>query len=949
MFLLVLLSGDIELNPGPHRPKHPARSCRILYSNIRGLHKNIKDLTMASMDYDIVFCSETLVSNHRHISELLMPGFNKPLLIRSDSLPRARGMSLYLRSGYNAQPLTKFLCHCHEIQLVKVSSKYHNHYIFSLYRNPDANNNLYDCLLNALALIQSVDVKSSFIFLGDVNAHHQEWLNSVSPTNRNGHAALDFANLSGCEQLIDEPTHISGNCLDLVFTDVPGVVETAVLALVGTSDHNAISCQINLQFTVPDITISRKVYLKSQVNWDNVCDDVTNIQWNHIIRSEDPVSSLNNSLLDILQRRVPSKLIKSRMKDKAWFNDNCKRAYNNKQSAYHRWRRNRTQLLWGDYVHLRSVAQRVYSTAEREYNSHLQEVLAGATQPHKWWSSLKASLFGIDSTMPALRDSDGSISFDPLTKANMLSNTFVNKQSDQELQLPLTCFPSPNLKSIAFKSAELRQYLLDLDTYGGIDPDGFFPLFFKKIAVVLAPKLAIVFRLLLKSGSFPLCWRKASITPIPKGATASSSPSEYRPISITPILSKIFERVLARRLSSYCNHLDFIPKSQFGFRKGLGTCDALLTLSHDLQSSLDKGYESRVVAIDFSSAFDLVNHKALLYKLQLMGIGGSLLSIFKDFLTDRSQRVVVDGCTSVSVPVVSGVPQGSVLGPLLYILFTADLGSELENKINSYADDTTLYSSIPSPECRIEVAESLNRDLAKITSWCELWGMKLNAKKTHSIIISRSRTLAPPHPCLQVSGEQIEDVTHLRLLGVTLDPKLTFEKHIRSLSSTIAQKIGLLRKCYKTFACETTVIKSFYAFILPHFEYCSPVWNSAADCHLKLLDRALNSIKFILPALSLDLHHRRRVGGLSLLFKIINNTQHPLHSVLPEPFIPIRATRFTRSLNGLAMTPINVSTSQFSRCFIPSLIAVWNHLPNEVVQSTHISAFKSRVNVLLQQ
>ncbi|KAK3894304.1 hypothetical protein Pcinc_001927 [Petrolisthes cinctipes] len=643
----------------------------------------------------------------------------------------------------------------------------------------------------------SVDVKSSFIFVGDVNAHHQEWLNSVSPTNRHGHAALDFTNLSGCEQLITGPTHISGNCLDLVLTDVPGVVETIVLAPVGTSDHNSISCKINLEFTVPDITITRKVYLKSRVNWDNVCDDVTNIQWNHILRSDDPVSSLNNSLLEILNRRVPSKLIKSRIKDKAWFDDDCKRAFNNKQAAYHRWRRGRNQLLWDDYIHLRSVAQRVYSNAERDYNSHLQEVLAGATQPHKWWASLKASLFGIDSSMPPLRDSDGSVSFDPLIKANMLSNIFIGKQSDQELQLPSTCYPSPGLRSMAFKSAELKQYLLDLDTYGGTDPDGFFPLFLKKIAVVLAPKLAVVFRLLLKSGSFPLCWRKARITPIPKGATASSNPSEYRPISITPILSKIFERLLARRLNSYCNNNDLIPISQFGFRKGLGTCDALLTLSHALQSSLDKGYESRVVAIDFSSAFDRVNHKALLHKLQLIGIGGSLLSIFKEFLMNRSQCVVIDGCTSVPVPVVSGVPQGSVLGPLFFILFTADLGFELENKLISYADDTTLYSPIPSPGSRIEVAASLSRDLAKITSWCELWGMKLNAKKTHSMIISRSRTLVPPHPCLHISGEQIEDVTGLHLLGVTLDPKLTFERHIRSLSSTIAQKIGLLRKCFK--------------------------------------------------------------------------------------------------------------------------------------------------------
>ena len=138
--------------------------------------------------------------------------------------------------------------------------------------------------------------------------------------------------------------------------------------------------------------------------------------------------------------------------------------------------------------------------------------------------------------------------------------------------------------------------------------------------------------MLLKTGTFPLCWLKANITPILKRFTASTRPSEYRPISITPILSKIFERLLAKRLSSYCNKFDSLPNSQFGFRKGLGTCDALLNLSHDLQSSLDRGHESRIVTIDFSYAFDFVNHNALIHKLQLLGIGENLLSILTLFI-----------------------------------------------------------------------------------------------------------------------------------------------------------------------------------------------------------------------------------------------------------------------------------------------------------------------------
>ena len=393
---------------------------------------------------------------------------------------------------------------------------------------------------------------------------------------------------------------------------------------------------------------------------------------------------------------------------------------------------------------------------------------------------------------------NGSVTYDPSVMAEVFSEVFQKKQSDQELTLPPTCFPCPKFTFFVFKSRELRYYLNDLDSLGGSDPDGIFPRFLKKISKQLAPKLAKIFRDLLSAGHFPESWRSANVTPIPKGSSPTQFPLEYRPISITPILSKVFEKLVAKRLSKFVDLNNFLPSTQFGFRKGLGTSDALLVLCHDLQHSLDNRAESRVISLDFSSAFDLVNHKALLYKLKLMGLGGSIFNIFEEFLTDRKQCVSVDGCFSGSQPVVSGVPQGSVLGPLLFILFTADMWNGLENKVVAYADDTSLYAEIKSPAERVSVADSLNRDLRKIQSWCVTWGMKLNPSKTHSIIVSRSKTPLPPHPRLSLCGTPLEVSSSLKLLGVVLDDKLSFEKHLRSVASSVAQKTGLIRKCFRT-------------------------------------------------------------------------------------------------------------------------------------------------------
>ena len=155
-----------------------------------------------------------------------------------------------------------------------------------------------------------------------------------------------------------------------------------------------------------------------------------------------------------------------------------------------------------------------------------------------------------------------------------------------------------------------------------------------------------------------------------------------------------------------------------------------------------------MVGLDFSASFDHVNHKALIFKLRHLGVGGHYLSILTEFLSNRLQRIVVDGQFNDYRNVISGVLKGSVLGPLLFILYTHDMWFGLENMFVSYADDATLLAHIPSSNLRSDVTESLNRDLSKISTWCNLWGMGLNPNKTQSLIVSRSRTVFPPHPDL---------------------------------------------------------------------------------------------------------------------------------------------------------------------------------------------------------
>ena len=179
-----------------------------------------------------------------------------------------------------------------------------------------------------------------------------------------------------------------------------------------------------------------------------------------------------------------------------------------------------------------------------------------------------------------------------------------------------------------------------------------------------------------------------------------------------------------------------------------------------------------MVGLDFSAAFDRVNHKALIFKLRQLGVGGPFLSILTEFLSNRLQRVVVDGRFNDYRGVVSGVPQGSVLGPLLFILYTHDMWFGLENMLVSYADDATLLARIPSPNMRSDVTESLNRDLSKISTWCNLWGMRLNPNKTQSMIVSRSRTVFPPHPDLLAGSTSLNSCDFLKFWVLCLTASL---------------------------------------------------------------------------------------------------------------------------------------------------------------------------------
>ena len=251
--------------------------------------------------------------------------------------------------------------------------------------------------------------------------------------------------------------------------------------------------------------------------------------------------------------------------------------------------------------------------------------------------TLKESVLGDESSIPPLLRPGGGVASGPADKAELFSTHFTDKQSRNQIVLPSTCDPEPCLYSFVFRSSKVLKLLLDLDPHGGCDPLGFYPLFLKKIARILAPKLSVVLRFLVRHVEFPFpgCWRRVDVTPVPKGPHSCLF-TEYRPISVTPVMSKVFERLVAVRLQKYLEACTHLPSRQFAYRKKLGMCDALLTICQMGQKALTDGGELCLVQVDISAAFDRVNNAGLLHKLRSLGLGRSVLNTIEHLLANRT-------------------------------------------------------------------------------------------------------------------------------------------------------------------------------------------------------------------------------------------------------------------------------------------------------------------------
>ena len=328
-----------------------------------------------------------------------------------------------------------------------------------------------------------------------------------------------------------------------------------------------------------------------------------------------------------------------------------------------------------------------------------------------------------------------------------------------------------HLSEITLSFNEVRDCLFILDPSKATGPDGISAHILIECSEQVAPSLCSLFNHSLRTGRFPSEWKSADVIPVHKKNLLEPA-ENYRPISLLPIVSKVMERCVCNRLYSHVSQS--ITSLQHGFMCSRSCSLQLLSVLHSIGEALNKNKQTDILYLDFAKAFDAVDHVILVEKLKWYGVTGQLLDWFSDYLKDRSQRVVIDGTASERLPVTSGVPQGSLVGPLLFVIFINDLPDVIHEQTSTalYADDTKLHRTILSvKDCAI-----LQQDLTSLNTWSHESNMKFNASKCKVLTIMRKKT--PVNHEYHLGEVNIQRVQQEKDLGVTITKNLTWDSHV---------------------------------------------------------------------------------------------------------------------------------------------------------------------------
>ena len=947
-----LIISNIEPNPGPLTNNLKTKNISIVHNNVCSLLHKIDVVYNELSDHDIIAISETHLDNSIPDNDITFHGFHPP--IRKDRNRFGGGLLFYislnlhfiLRNDLNNDNIELIWCEIHAQENKK-------NLLGLIYRPPNSNASYYDYL--SLSIESALNENMPVFLISDFN------IDMLANGNNTFKQLMIRYNLLN---LVNEPTNFTstpGTCIDLIFTNNDSIVDKVSVTTPICSTHSPVSFDITYN-TFKQYAYKRTIRNYNYANYADISNDINITDWDSTVFNSENINEVYDNFLqtynNIIDKHIPKKVITIRPRDKPFMNNNIRLKMRQRNRIHKKAKHTDCPDHWQRFKELRNEVISLVRKAKEQYKQKLtSQILDKDIPPGKWWRIVKSisKFSNTHKPIPPLKY-QGQILIHPIDKAEAL-NKFYSKISnigeDKDIPEHGPGPPDVTIENIFFNEQEVADQLSTLDSSKPPGPDGVTPRILKQINTSISKPLVSLFNKSLKLRCLPNIWKKANVTPVFKGKGDPDMVNNYRPISLTSTICKIMEKIIFKYLFNFMKDNEILTKYQSGFQPNDSTVNQLVEIYNSIISNLDKGKDVRFVFCDISKAFDKVWHKGLLFKLEKYGISGNLLKWLENYLDDRVQRVVLDGFHSSFKPVNAGVPQGSVLGPFLFLLYINDLSENLVNNIRLFADDTSLFVIVDN---NINAAAlSLTSDLDIINTWANTWAVEFNPNKTFNLNFSRSsRTHPPVH--FGNTGNIINESEIHRHLGLLFQADAKWSSHITYVHDKACSRLNLLRMV-KHVLDRTTLIKIYFAFIRPILEYASIVWDNCTLENSKLLEDVQVEAARIITGLRRNssrsnlyielgwetLSERRQKQKLFLFYKIVYGiAPQYLHELL-LPYIPPPHEYNLRNTGNLNFVIPQTRTVSYFNSFLPSSIQLWNALPEQVKCSESFTSFKNKL------
>lgn len=827
----------------------------LAHQNVRGLF-NKKDFIADFINrskVNLFGITETLLTASLLSSFVYIDGYN---FERKDRNGKGGGVAVYIKEGIDYIRREDLENNNVEGIWLEIIVKHSKSFIVGIiYRPPISSKhiskNFDETLLNTVSNINKEN--KELLILGDFNCNYLDKKHCTD--------LKEQLKLNGLIQVITEATRTTGtsqSLIDLLFSNKPEYLTEIKVIPSAVSDHDIIGCNRktnNLKLQPETITC------RDYKNYDpsTIKQELSNETWDFVYNNKDPnIAWLNLKafLQNVFNTHAPN--VEKRVKGKTtpWITDEIKREMNQRDSLLRKFRKSRKETDHEKFKRQRNRVNNLVRKAKSQY--HQNTLNEAARNPDKFWKTLK-SIFPVKTKQNCAKSFlvDNVKTNDSNTIANGFCSFFTNVAAEikskaillkdfiwgqPSKRLPKT-YNSFRLKPVT--TSDVYKLLRNLQKKKAGGTDELPPRFLKDIAPCLAEPLAYVINLTFKSGKIPDDWKIGKITPVFKSG-AKHNMDNYRPISVLPACSKAFEKCVCKQITDYLEEHELLSTFQFGFRRKRNTELAATLFMDSIRKNMEKGEMTGAIFIDLSKAFDTLSHAQIIECLPSYGIYGLEKELITNYLFNRKQIVSYNHTLSLKHPVLCGVPQGSVLGPLLFLLAFNDIGEVLKNsKILLYADDTVIYTCGKTKQ---EIESRLQEDFRRVAEWMEQNDLVTNMKKgkTECMLFGTKQRTKQHSLQIKFRNQTLSFTNSYKYLGIILDQSLSLTDHFATTYKKASSRLYLLKRI-RPHLTQQAALTIYQTLIIPLFTYCSILTlqlNKTQSNKISSFERRANELIF---------------------------------------------------------------------------------------------------------